>query len=345
MSEDEPEPEKVYSYEPESEDQKYELKASQKDLIRSASSRRQVLTNFTNDKKKFETPLEKLQRLKHEVELFEHDLSIVTTDKPIKEQSSKITVNIGSIETDFNSVLNDSRIAPYISNDIPFNKSAITKEESEVAGALIDQLVDFGGGSKGVGYGLYAQETTSKDKIKLIELDRQIGALEKKVGTIDDVEKVGFSEINEALSILYRKLELLDGHKLESIQRRMTTLTTEFELLEGNMPKLRGTKSSEKQFNELYSHMKKWNKCTLQLPHFVHRLESQVNVHKQHSETLLRLQKLRRQQLALNNIMMQDREALKNVNASLGQNMAIMNKNINNFKKRFTELEKKIKKC
>lgn len=296
-------------------------------------------------KKKIETPLEKLCRLQHEVSQLRYDLDAVACGKGTKDKTDKVSVNINDVENDVSSILNDARIAPYLAKDAHLSKAGIHSEEANVSGALIDQLRDFGGGGKGVSYQLYA-EKTGAEKMRLIELDRKIGTLERKVGSVDDKEKVGFEELNDALSGLYSKLELLDGHKLESIQRRLSSLNTEFELLEGNMPKLKNnTKSSEKQFNELYSHMKKWNKCTIELPQFVARLESQVSVHTEHSETILRVQKLRRQQLALNTLLKSDQEALKNANKSLHQNMAIMNKNIKNFKKRFTELEKKIKKC
>merc|ERR1712130_97343 len=284
---------------------------------------------------------EKLCRLKHEVAQFQKDMENVTSAQSTNERTSNLDVDINGIKNQVSSILNDERVAPYLHKDVPLINAAIVKDNSEVCGALIDQLKDMGGGGgKGVAYQLYASQNVSSDKMRLVKLDRQIGALEKKVGSIGDDDSMGFSEINAALTGLYAKLELLDGHKLESIQRRISSLATEFELLEGNMPKLRSTTSSEKQFNELYSHMTQWDQCTRELPKFISRLESQVNVHRYHSDVLIRLQKLRRQQLALNTLLMNDKMALKNASKSITTNLEIMNKNLASFKTRIAALKK-----
>lgn len=343
---DEEEAEIEYSYEPEANEKKSSA-LSDAAFIRSVSSQRQVFSNCRLKKKNCETPMEKLQRLKYEVQQLTKDLDTVTSGSNTNAESAKASVCIAEIETHFSNILCDSRIAPYLSKDVPLNKSGIANEQSECAGALIDQLKDFGGGGgkQGVEYNLYKNENLAGDHMRLIELDRQIGALETNLGSIGSTEKTGFSEINSALSDLYRKLELLDGHKLESVQRRISNLGTEIEILEGNMPKLRGKQTSAQKFEELYTYMKKWDDGTRELPGFILRLESQVSVHRESAQTLLRMQKLGRQQLALNNLLTQDREALTKANASIGTNLTIMNNNIKNFKKRFAELEKKIKKC
>lgn len=294
-----------------------------------------------NGTRKFESPHERLARVKAELAHFTKQLDSLSTADAIEEISTgKVLQSIGDMETDFGAILNDSRISPYLTNDAPFAKGTLNRPDSEITDALISQLGSQGGkGLKGVSYELVHRKKAGDKELRLNEVERRIGSLEKKVGTLGKED--GFENLSKGLGDLYNKLELLQGSNIDGLTRRIASTNAELQLQQ-HLMRIKGAKGGEKLVDKLHETFEAGDKSIKAIPNIILGLQSSDERHRSQVDAVLRLQSLQRMQLGLNSVLKDDKAALETVSANMAENVKVLKGNIANFKQRFTDLNKKL---
>jgi len=292
--------------------------------------------------KKFESPFERVQRMKSEITDLQHQLEALSSGDAIGEISSgAVLENIDNLEMDFGAILNDVRISPYLTNNTPFSKSNLRRPDSELADSIISQVGALcGTGKEGVQYELLYRNKAGDKELRLNEVDRRVSALEKRIGKIG--KKDGFKSMHTALGDLYHKLDLLQGSNIDGLTRRIASMNCEL-TLQNHLLRIKGAKGGEKLITQLHGIMQKGTASAKQLPNTIMGLESQNESHKAQTESILRLQKLQRTQAALQSLLAEDSDALGKAGENIGKNAEILKNNIASFKKRFSNLNAKLK--
>jgi len=303
--------------------------------------------NPPNSSKKFESPYERVERLKNELSEFKKQLEALANGDSIQDVSKSgkdsLLEKLDNLEMDYGAILNDTRISPFLKNSNPFPKSTLNRPDSEIVSNMIAQVGSLGGvGSEGVSYELFHRSKVGDKERRLNEVERQLNAIEKKVGAWGKNTK--FKNMHEAMTDLYSKLELLQGTNIDSLTRRIESLNAEL-TLQQHLMRLPGAKGGEKCIDELHDIMKPKNKSMKEIPKWGKQLQENNEKHTKQTNAVLRLQKLQRTQAGLSSLLTEDFEALAQASTSMDENMKILKCNVESFQKRFAALEAQLKLC
>merc|ERR1719193_1254579 len=178
-------------------------------------------------------------------------------------------------------------------------------------------------------YELYCKPTkqSSAEAAEIISsLDNKIAALESKLG---DTNMMPYDNVSGALSEIQQRLATFDRSKIEAINKRVTTLLQDVDSVLKKKQQLDGGSSSrDGKINELYEMCHRWESSATALPAILKRLRALKVIHEQSGSFASRLTVLEKEQLELQKILETSNSALKEVKASLGSNMKIMQQNM-----------------
>lgn len=319
--------------------------------IRKISSRRGDYNTLRQNKQKMETPMERYNRLKSEMQEFQEELAAIATQADAKNDavgdvSKAVSADLSKLEGELGTVLQDKRLAPFLEHSFPISQSDIVQKS--VASQLLSELSKAAtktkpgppGSSDGVTYELY-YNPSANNKLDLAALDRRLATLESTVGGTEAAP--GFPDIQTGLLHLQRKLELLDQQKLDAAYRRIKSLVAELELFEQQKAATSGKPTGQEQkIDELYKLMSRWDKSSEQLPLVVSRLQSLKDLHEESANAVARVQALEKQNAAIDSLLRNDQAALSQVSKSLATNVGVMAGNVKALETRFDELAKKM---
>jgi len=92
----------------------------------------------------------------------------------------------------------------------------------------------------------------------------------------------------------------------------------------------------------MYEMMSKWDRTAAALPALVARLQALRGIHEEAGSSVVRLQKLQRQQEDVTKLLQSSRAALDKVQESLAGNMKVMEGNVTLLQGRIEALTKKL---
>lgn len=304
---------------------------------------------------KIETPLEKYNRLKSELEKFHKDLS--TMDEADAAVSALFTNEITALQTVLQAIANDPKMAPFLQADYPLTSQTVTGKN--VSAKLTKQLSDYASQAQeqknkqaaetksehqGLTYELYMSNYQTNDLANLTGLDQRLSRLEKVIGMNTDNLPSCFPDILTGILFLQRSLtSFKDPQKREPILRRMKTLTGELELLHDQKTNLHGTKMTEYEdkIKALYVLLPTWDAAALQLPLVLARLQSVKDVVDVGGMVEGTLDALEKEHTSIDAAITAGQAALNAVALSLSDCVKTVQKNVDTLEKKFDEAAKK----
>jgi len=338
--------------------------ATFKDRLVQVASRRPDYTAFSSPQFRFESPLDRYNRLKTEVKQFQEELdslvkqSAASKADPVREVSDLINKDLAGLEKELGALLTDERLRPFM------QPSAATAEaivDADLTGRLLSELERAGKpGGKGDGkqkpavaaagssqatYELYYAGSGSdkKEQLDLVQLDRRVALLEKSLGSITE-SSPAFPDVQTGLRVVSKKVELIDDAKLDAVSKRVKALRIELEALESQRAALKGAKASphEDKVSQLYAMMSRWDKAAQVVPTVITRLQTLREIHEECATLVVRVQNVEKQQEAVDRLLKEDRAALDRLTESLATNAKLMQANVSTLDSRFTELAKRM---
>ncbi|CAK0862542.1 unnamed protein product [Prorocentrum cordatum] len=204
---------------------------------------------------------------------------------------------------------------------------------SPMSGSLVSQLQKLatgsappaasgGSGDGRVTYELsYAPSTAAiVESSKIAALESSIADIEKQLGVLDP--SCPFSDLQSAVTLLQKRVSLLDSKKLDSIRTGVDK-----EELQGGS----GDRDLDRKVSELYEFCHRWSATADSLPTIVARLRSLQAIHQQSASFAARLAALEKQQDELQKLLETTNTAVKELGRGLQENMTIVRDSMTSF--------------
>ena len=327
-----------------------------------------------NDKyglQRIESPMERYQRLRVEMAEFEKDMhaveNAVKTGKgentkivdgflpKVKNGINRLLQQLASLEgkpglgplllsQTNSSILNE--IQTDLSNNIKFNIQQL--KQTKIANGNNDSS------TVGVSTSSQVSHINRNQALEHAALEERINRLEKFLGSQNSTASVISTTIGSGdgssksvlnkLSDLEQKLNALTPGFLDSVHRRSKTLAQELESVSKKMKRYgserKGETDQEKEkIIKLFDKMNRYDHISNEIPIIVDRLKSVEQLHKQSLNFDQKLVQLEQAQLSCLEYLKRDEEILNNLEQSMLDNAAIMEKNMNVLDQQFKNLK------
>ena len=318
--------------------------------------------------KRIESPMERYQRLRVEMAEFEKDMhaveNAVKTGKgenkkivdgflpKVKNGIARLLQQLASLEgkpglgplllsQTNSSILNE--IQTDLSNNIKSNiqqlkqtKSTNGNDDSSNVGASASSQVSD------INRNQTLEHAALEERINRIEnfLGSQNSTTSTTIGPGNGSSK---SVLNK-LSDLEQKINALKPGFLDSIHRRSKTLTQELDSVSKKMKRYGSEKKGEtdqekEKIIKLFDKMNRYDHISNEIPIIVDRLKSVEQLHKQSLNFDQKMVQLEQVQLSCLEYLKRDEEILNNLEQSMLDNAAIMEKNMNVLDQQFKNLK------
>lgn len=166
---------------------------------------------------------------------------------------------------------------------------------------------------------------------QIAALTGRLAEIEKELGTCDPAAQIG--GMQSAMTVLYRRLSLLDVQRLEAVRRGMSkaarALDAALSIQEGS----RGVAEPEvvKRVADAYECCHRWAPIAATLPVLVSRLQSLQALHEQGVEFRARLSALEHQQSEVAKLLEVTSNAVHDLGQGMQENMLIVQANMQNL--------------
>jgi len=179
---------------------------------------------------------------------------------------------------------------------------------------------------------------------KMGEIEKRVSELENLLGQATQLQAVISSGVLiHSVDEMSEKLKLLTNPtQLESLQRKLKTITQEIESVN---EKAKGTPQQqpyEKKVDELFTLMTKWDVTSQQLPAIVSRLQSLKVLHEESASFHQNIVQLDSQQQEMKKLLKSNTELMSQLDKNFSANVGIIQNNVTSLEKRFTALAKKL---
>ncbi|KAJ3440503.1 dynactin subunit [Anaeramoeba flamelloides] len=297
--------------------------------------------------KKFESPLQRYQRLSFEVSSF---LKEISTKEPKSLEEKKLTSTKS---------LNDT--LRRIQNSLTISKNNIKGEtlKGEHSVNLTNKVISEIGelqdpktlnrlkrNTNTVTYEMYSKDLSEKELKKnasLSELGPRISQLEKIIGDNTDNNSYLNSSTQNKQSIyrrimdLKRKIEILDSNKLGLLKKKTQDI---IEKLDKEKNKTKIDQDTNTKFLEIYEKMKKYNKIVNEIPILISRLNILQQIHEEKISVIKHLYELESKQKELETNTSHQKPVLDILKQNLEENMKVIKSNMELLQKRVKKIQK-----
>lgn len=329
--------------------------------LRQVSSQRAEFVSFPPSEQIFESPLERFNRLKEEIAQFQQDMQVLSGKAASKDDapanvSIAISKELSKLETDLGSMVHNKAFRTFLD---PSYRDASDLEQKNLMDKLMHEMGKAGGlvksdetkaagtGGKGqITYELYynPQRDGTRTLASLVDLDKRISIIEKCLGVANEDKSFSFPDVHAALVHLSKRLELLDNHKLEGVNRQLKSLMGDIEAFHQVKETAEQGNAQNEKINKLYEMMTKWDESSEQLPFVISRLQSLRELHEESAATVMRVQSMDNDQAEITRLLTHDKQALDRVEKNLASNLKVMQNNVKTLEARITELNSKFEK-
>eukprot|EP00943_MAST-04B_sp_MAST-4B-sp1_P001350 g1350.t1 len=284
-----------------------------------------------------ESPMERYQRLRVEMAEFEKDMHAVENAvKTGKGENTKIV----------------DGFLPKVKNGI--NRLLQQLASLEGKPGLGPLLLSQTNSTVGVSTSSQVSHINRNQALEHAALEERINRLEKFLGSQNSTASVISTTIGSGdgssksvlnkLSDLEQKLNALTPGFLDSVHRRSKTLAQELESVSKKMKRYgserKGETDQEKEkIIKLFDKMNRYDHISNEIPIIVDRLKSVELLHKQSLNFDQKLVQLEQAQLSCLEYLKRDEEILNNLEQSMLDNTAIMEKNMNVLDQQFKNLK------
>jgi len=142
---------------------------------------------------------------------------------------------------------------------------------------------------------------------------------------------------------LREKLNLLaDPNTLESVQRRVKSLSSE---LDAVADKSRGNiqqSQYEKKVEEMFDIMNKWDISSQQLPGIISRLQTLKVLHDESASFLQNISQLENHQQEMKSVLKSNGDLMKQLETNFNSNVSTISTNVTSIEKKIASLSKKL---
>jgi len=179
----------------------------------------------------------------------------------------------------------------------------------------------------------YAPSTAAiVESSKIAALESSIADIEKQLGVLDP--SCPFSDLQSAVTLLQKRVSLLDSKKLDSIRTGVDRVSSDIEKALKKKEELQGgsgDRDLDRKVSELYEFCHRWSATADSLPTIVARLRSLQAIHQQSASFAARLAALEKQQDELQKLLETTNTAVKELGHGLQENMTIVRDNMTSF--------------
>eukprot|EP00808_Paulinella_micropora_P009345 g48211.t1 len=302
-------------------------------------------------KQHFETPLDRYNRLKSEVEAFQKDMAILqkeaaSPDNGIQEFSRNISRDLGVLGDELVALEREYR--PLLSvKDVSASDQALVTQLMAQVKALQQNNQQTAASSPnasqgGFKYELYysalgegEDQTKRRTQQDVQALDRRIASLEQRLGFQD----VPYPSLEAGLADLHKKLLLLDEGALDRLAMRVTQLNQAFDKLQASQSGAAKKADSSDKVEHVYAQMNKWDSAAQRLPVVIERLHSLRYVHEEAADATMRLQAVEDTSNTASRLLQEDRETLAQLKAAVQANAQKMEANISSLLQRLQAMK------
>lgn len=322
------------------------------------SRRKSTIYQITTDSKNHnldESPYEKFQRLKHEVETFVSEMeNLASSNKKLHSESTSYYRDMLKQSQQLEQQLNDLKERNHILPEVlsidekePSASQVLLSAETvhQELGILFENQQNERPYTSNSLNALTksSEEQDREDMSKILKLEKRLALLEKLVGNGDeplpvDSTKISYS-IEGALSSLEKKLNMLDPFFLQSLESRVKFISKELDSISSS--ENLGIGFNSEKVDRLYQKVRKWDELAMQVPMIVSRLQTLKIVHDEAIYFAGTVTKLKEQQEELMELLHGNADVLENFNQNFSENLAIINNNMKSLQERIRNLEKK----
>lgn len=298
----------------------------------------------------FETPEQRLLRLQVEVADFLKVLHSQATaaksgsaDDCLLENHEVITSELHLLEQKLESLANDDSTRQLMTSK---ELSAVSHAgQRSVLQSLVGQLERMSEHLKDgmdvddkVTYQLHYTPDMKPlvDASKISAVEAKVAEIEKRLGIPGVV--CPFADVQSGILHLQQRLALLDGTKIEAINRRVHAVMGDLDAVLQRKAEFIN-QDADKKASELFEMCHRWNAAASALPAVVMRLQSLKGLHQHSGSFASRLTVLEQQQEELAKLLSTTNAAVHNLQKSMQENMLIMKDNLLQLEQRMEKIK------
>ncbi|KAJ5071364.1 dynactin subunit [Anaeramoeba ignava] len=288
---------------------------------------------ISEKQKKFESPLQRYQRLQFEVSEFLSELEEI---KKINENKQNIsTVELSSLLQNFQKQFNHYNVETFSSpiNSVSHLKSEIEQFKEEKTKKQPEKTIS---------YELKAPNfsKSNKNSEKFVEFEKRIAQLENEVG----INKVKLNVKQESLvSTVLRMKDLIKIGKTQNIieiEKRIESLNERLDLFEKHQVSQK-QEIHNSNISEMEEMCERWEIIINQLPLIILRLKALKICEEERISLKNRLEELKEKQSQIENLLSKHNIQLKEFTQKFTQNIKIIEENIRKLDSSIASLTRK----
>lgn len=314
---------------------------------------------FTND----ETPLERYQRIKREVQELKEQIGTIKDNTKGNEEFKSLTDILQQIETtekelsvmNVDKLLSGKAVATLHNNQEIYIKELqsqieIFKQKENIKSNYPSKKIDLPtqGGIKNdtLKYQMIYLPDKAKlqDNARLSNLEKRLGHLESVVGISND-NAAKISQILKAQGMvqsiekLMANACLLDSSQLDILENKVSSLLGKMDSVQKKSLTSQETKY-EKTILELYDLVKEYENSSQTLPQTVDRMLSLSGLHSKAAEFFNQLKELEDLQQSISGSLVKDETLLIEMQKHFSSNLDVIMKDISSLNERIKKLKK-----
>ncbi|KAF0980116.1 hypothetical protein FDP41_013765 [Naegleria fowleri] len=301
------------------------------------SRRKSTIYQITTDSKNHnldESPYEKFQRLKHEVETFVSEMeNLASSNKKLHSESTSYYRDMLKQSQQLEQQLNDLKERNHILPEVlsidekePSASQVLLSAETvhQELGILFENQQNERPYTSNSLNALTksSEEQDREDMSKILKLEKRLALLEKLVGNGDEPLPVDSTKISYSI----------EESRVKFISKELDSISSSENL---------GIGFNSEKVDRLYQKVRKWDELAMQVPMIVSRLQTLKIVHDEAIYFAGTVTKLKEQQEELMELLHGNADVLENFNQNFSENLAIINNNMKSLQERIRNLEKK----
>jgi len=273
-----------------------------------------------------ESPLERYQRLRAEVEALASDL------RALSEESPSLSIEQGHTASQISKQLENMQ-GVLSQCESSLQSSGLIGGSSALSSALLKELQalrgnDGEGNDKRVVYELYRMPKENEDRQAVNDMEKRLARLEQSLGSNQGSQK----PLAPTIMQMEEKISSLDSNKLKALEIKLGKLSEDMAGKQGSEsvsdPRVSTQIFSQSlppspltyiifQVEELFSLVSKWDNTADQVPLIVERLVSLRDVHEQSANAVETIQQMESDQERTSSLLKNCLDSLSKVNKKI----------------------------
>lgn len=265
---------------------------------------------------RLESPFDRFMRLKNEIASFQGTVAHLSDKSPIISQANQ---NLNKVESQTDALIEGSGVWSFL----PVNSPAPSTVVGHDSGTkVVSEAISSLHSGKTVKYEVTSKSTSGPSSTAALMADK-VAVIEQAVGDVTG------DALNQRLSKMLHEMQLLDAERLGALSRRIQHILREFAVAGGAAERKHATatEESEAKVKALEDATKSHPSPMGDVATTVSKLQSKSTEHQRAAECLVRIQRLQRQSMAVQQTLSDDTAALNALAKSMVTNMAVMKAN------------------